>query len=238
MDTAIGMSRNRLIARLPQDERERLSSALDVVALGVKHQVAEPGKPFTHVYFPLSGVISFVLELQDGAVVEVGTVGNEGMVGLPVLLGAQESPTRVFSQVAGEAARMKSDAFAEHLKGAPALDRLLHRYAQTMMNQITQTAACNHAHAIEQRMCRWLLMTHDRVGQDEFALTQEFLAQMLGVRRPSVTVVAGMLQQAGFIRYSRGRMTIVNREGLEASSCECYRIVRRETERLLGMGVG
>jgi CRP-like cAMP-binding protein len=238
MDIAAGIARNRLIAKLPAEERERLATALDVVSLTVKQPIAEPRQPFSHVYFPLSGLISLVIELQDGDVVEVGTVGNEGMVGVPVLLGADESPTRVFAQIAGESARMKAGAFVEHLKSSPALAQLLQRYAQVMMNQISQTAACNHAHAIEQRMARWLLMTHDRIGENEFPLTQEFLAQMLGVRRPSVTVVAGMLQQAGFIRYSRGRMTIVNREALEAASCECYRIVRQETERLLGEPLG
>jgi CRP-like cAMP-binding protein len=238
MEADARMSRNRLLAALPEDERQQLENALDIVSLGVKHSIAEPGKPFPHVYFPLSGVVSFVMELKDGDMVEIATVGNEGMVGIPVLLGAQESPTRVFFQVAGDAARMKADAFLQIMESLPALQSLLYRYAQVMMNQVAQTAACNHAHAIEQRMCRWLLMTHDRVGQDDFPLTQEFLAQMLGVRRPSVTVVAGMLQQAGLIRYSRGRMTIVDRERLEAASCECYGVVRRETERLLGMPVG
>jgi CRP-like cAMP-binding protein len=238
METDARIQQNRLIATLPAEERERLEHALDIVSLSVRQSLAEPGKPFTHVYFPLSAVISFVMELQDGDGVEVGTVGKEGMVGLPVLLGGQDSTTRVFSQVAGDAARMKAGAFVEHLKTSPPLASLLHRYAQVMMNQVMQTAACNHAHAIEQRMCRWLLMTHDRVGEDEFPLTQEFLAQMLGVRRPSVTVVAGMLHQAGLIRYTRGRMTILNREGLEAASCECYRMVRKETERLLGSPVG
>jgi CRP-like cAMP-binding protein len=235
---ANAFARNRLLAALPEEERERFVAALDLVALGLKQSIAEPGKPFTHVYFPLGGVMSLVMEMQEGDVVEVATVGIEGMLGVPVLLGAEESPTRVFCQIPGDAARMKAAAFVEHLKTSPKIARLLQRYAQALTNQIAQTAACNHAHAIEQRMCRWLLMTHDRVGENDFPLTQEFLAQMLGVRRPSVTVVAGMLQQAGLVRYSRGRITIVNREGLEAASCECYRRVKAEHERLVGAPVG
>ena len=224
---------NRLIAKLPDEERERLMPDLDVLLLPIRHAVAEPRQPFTHVYFPIDLIISLVIEMEDRAAVEVGTIGNEGMVGVPLVLGTRESPTRVFCQVAGHAARMKAERFLEHFDSAPHFNRLLHRYAQAMLNQVSQTAACNRGHEIEQRMCRWLLMTSDRVGADEFDLTQEFLAQMLGVRRPSVTVVAGMLYKAGLISYMRGRIKILDRPRLEAASCECYRLVKEEDERLL-----
>jgi CRP-like cAMP-binding protein len=227
------LASNRLIAMLADEERERIEADLDVISLAVRQSVAEARKPFSHVYFPLSAVLSLVIELQDGGVVEVGTVGREGMVGIPLVHGVDESPTRVFCQIAGESARMKSAAFAEHMKSAPQFNRLLQRYAQSMMNQVSQTVACNRGHEIEQRLCRWLLMTHDRVGKDEFPLTQEFIADMLGVRRPSVTVVAGMLQKAGLIRYSRGNIAILNRTGLEAAACECYRLVKEAEERLI-----
>jgi CRP-like cAMP-binding protein len=172
--------------------------------------------------------------MRDGLAVEVGTIGNEGMVGTPVLLGADLSPTRAFAQVPGEALRMRTVLFKEEMQNGGPLPDLVRRYTQAMVNQISQSVACNHLHSVGQRMCRWLLMTHDWVGADEFPLTHEFLAQMLGVRRPSVSVVAGILQKAGLIRYHRGRITVLDRKGLEAASCECYEVVRKESDRLLG----
>lgn len=230
---ALALDTNRLLSLLAGDERARLLPQFEVMKIAMKQMLAEPRQPFSHVYFPLDCVTSLVIELEDGGSVEVATVGREGMVGVPVLLGGEQSPTRIFAQVPGDAARMKASAFAEQLDATPQFARLLQRYAQSMMNQVSQTAACNHAHQIEQRLCRWLLMTHDRVGRDHFPLTQEFLAQMLGVRRPSVTVVAGTLQRAGLISYTRGQVTILNRAGLEAAACECYRLVRQEDEKLI-----
>lgn len=163
---------------------------------------------------------------------EVGTVGNEGIVGVPVFLGAERSPARSFCQVAGQAMKMRVDAFKRSLQECPELNEVVRRYVQATINQFSQSTACNHAHSVQQRMCRWLLMTHDRVGADEFHLTQEFLAQMLGVRRPSVTVAAGILQKAGLISYQRGRIRIADRAGLEAGACECYEVVRQEFDRL------
>jgi CRP-like cAMP-binding protein len=175
--------------------------------------------------------------MSDGLAVEAGTVGNEGMVGLPLYLGAETSPHRAFSQVPGEALRMRAGDFTAELARQGPLHAVLKRYNQALINQMAYSVACNRLHSVEERMCRWLLMTQDRVGAEQFPLTQEFLAQMLGVRRPSVTVVAGILQKAGLIVYSRGLITIRDRAGLEAASCECYRVVRDELDRLLGGAV-
>jgi CRP-like cAMP-binding protein len=165
--------------------------------------------------------------------VEVGTVGNEGMLGLPVFLGADSSPGAAFCQVPGRALRMPAEALRAAASVEGPLRDLLQRYAQALMDQIAQSAACNRAHSTEERLCRWLLMTHDRVGADRFPLTQEFLGQMLGVRRAGVSATASILQRAGFIRYSRGTITITDRAGLESASCGCYRVVRDEFDRLL-----
>jgi CRP-like cAMP-binding protein len=172
--------------------------------------------------------------MADGRAVEFGTVGNEGMIGLPLFLGADRSPHRAFTQVPGDALRMRAEDFREEMGRQGQLAGLLRRYNQALMNQMAYSVACNRLHSVEERMCRWLLMTHDRVGADRFPMTQEFLAQMLGVRRPSVTVVAGVLQKAGLIAYARGWVVILDRAGLEAASCECYRVVRDDFERLLG----
>lgn len=225
---------NRLLAALPDAVLDRLRPRLEETALGLKQVLYEADRPIEHVYFPRTGVVSLVIAMADGLMVEVGTVGNEGMVGTPVFLGAEKSPTKAFAQVPGEALRMRAEDFREEIGSGGPLPDLIRRYTQAMVNQISQSVACNHLHSVQERMCRWLLMTHDRVGADEFSLTQEFLAEMLGVRRPSVTVVAGILQQAGLIRYHRGRVTVLDRAGLEAASCECYRVVRREYDRLLG----
>jgi CRP-like cAMP-binding protein len=179
-------------------------------------------------------MFSLVILMRDGQAVEAGTVGNEGMVGLPVFLGAETSPHRAFSQIPGEALRMRAKDFMEELERDGPLRRRLGLYNQALMNQMAYSVACNRLHSVEERMCRWLLMCNDRVGADQFPLTQEFLAQMLGVRRPSVTVVAGVLQKAGLIAYARGRVVILDRPRLEAASCECYQVVREEFDRLLG----
>lgn len=229
------LDQNRLITALPKADRDRLlATRLEHVKLSLKEMLYDADAPITHVFFPLSGVMSLVVLMEDDRAVEVGTIGNEGMVGTPLFLASERSPTRALAQVPGEALRMRAEFFQEEMARGDAFQHLVRRYTQGMINQISQTVACNHLHSIEERMCRWLLLTHDRVGADEFPLTQEFLAQMLGVRRPSVTVVAGIVQQAGLISYRRGRITIINRKGLEAASCECYEVVKREFDRLLG----
>ena len=172
--------------------------------------------------------------MDGGFSLEVGIIGNEGMVGTPVFLGCQSSLTRAISQVPGDALRMETKVFQQEMLRRGALYGLVQRCTQAMINQISQSTVCNHRHSVEKRMCRWLLMSHDRVGTDEFPLTHEFLAQMLGVRRPTVTAAAGSLQTAGLIRYHRGRVTVLDRKGMEAASCECYGVVAKELDRLLG----
>jgi len=200
--------------------------------MALKKVLYEPYKPIQYVYFIDCGVVSLVSIMEDGATVEVGTIGNEGMVGLPLFLGAGTTPHQTFVQVPGTATRIQAEVFKRVVSPNSFLHSLLQQYTQALFNQISQSAACNRLHSIEERCCRWLLMTHDRVESDQFELIQEFLAQMLGVRRAGVSVVAAMLQQAGLIRYSRGKMNILDRAGLEAGSCECYAIVKREFDRL------
>jgi CRP-like cAMP-binding protein len=225
-------SENALLSALPAGERRRLR--LERVAANLREVIYEPDGPIPHVDFPLNCVDSLLVIMGDGLIVEAGTVGNEGMVGLPLFLGADRSPHRALIQVPGDALRMRAEDFREELRRDGALTDLLRRYNQGLMTQMAYSVACNRLHSVEERMCRWLLMTHDRVGADRYPLTQEFLAQMLGVRRPSVTVVAGVLQKAGLIAYARGWVVILDRAGLEATSCECYRVVRDEFDRLLG----
>jgi CRP-like cAMP-binding protein len=226
--------KNRLLAVLPRDEHERLRPHLVKVPLPLKEILYEANGPIPHVFFPLNGVVSLVILMESGFTLEVGTIGNEGMVGTPVFLGSESSPTRAISQVPGEALRLETKVFQKEMRRRGPLYGLVQRYTQAMINQISQSTVCNRRHSVEKRMCRWLLMSHDRVGADEFPLTQEFLAQMLGVRRPTVSAVAGILQKAGLLTYHRGRLTILDRKGLEAVSCECYRVVRDELDRLLG----
>jgi CRP-like cAMP-binding protein len=224
---------NRLLSALSRELQIRLLPRMEKVTLTVRQVLFEADAPIGHVYFPLSGATSLVITLKAGETVEIATVGNEGMLGTPVFLGAERGAMKAVCQVAGQALRMRSEGFRHSLVEHPDLADMVRRYTQGMINQISQTTACNHVHSVQQRMCRWLLTTHDRVGADEFHLTQEFLAQMLGVRRPSVTVAAGILQRAGAIAYQRGRIRIVDRAGLEAASCECYETLRQDIDRLL-----
>ena len=186
-----------------------------------------------YVYFPRSGVISHVVALENGSNVEVAIVGNDGFIGVPVLLGATRSFQQVFCQAKGSALRMRVETFRQEIEKDPAFKTLCLRYSLAFLNQVSQSAACVNQHTVEKRFARWMLLTQDRVGTDEFTLTQEFLALMLGVRRASVTVAARAIQKAGLINYHRGKITILDRAKLEAVSCECYRIVRKELERVL-----
>jgi CRP-like cAMP-binding protein len=206
---------------------------MEKVSIAPEQVLYEVDTPITHVWFPISGVVSLAVTMKNDAMVEVATIGNEGLVGLSLTLGIDRSLTKALGQVPGEAMKMRADAFKQALQEHSELRDMVQRYTVAMINQITQSTACNHLHTVQERMCRWLLMTHDRVGEDEFKLTQEFLALMLGVRRPSVTVSAGKLQKAALIRYQHGRIRVLDRAGLEAKSCECYEVVRREFDRLL-----
>lgn len=226
------LRRNAILGALPGPEFNRLSPWLDVVDAEIRDEVYEPGKPITNLYFPISSVYSMV-GLADGeAVVEVATVGREGMIGLPVFLGQAASPHAAFCQVPGPAAQLPADQLAAVLSDDGTLHGLLNRFTQATMVQIAQNVVCNASHNLAQRTARWLLTTHDRVGRDEFALTQQFLSQMLGARRPTVSETAGKLQAQGLIRYTRGNVTIADRHGLEQTSCSCYGIVRAEFDKM------
>jgi CRP-like cAMP-binding protein len=228
---------NQLLAALSKQECSRLLPHLESVSLPLKQIIYAPNQVIEYVYFPTNGIISLVNVTQNGGIVEAATVGNEGMVGIPVLLGGDQMVGQAIVQVAGDAVRMKVDIFKREVTPGSTLHNLLLRYTLALMTLISQSVACNSQHSLEQRCCRWLLICQDRVKSDSFELTQEFLAQMLGVQRPSLSVVAATLQQAGLIRYSRGKMTIRKRSSLEATSCECYEIVKQEFERLLQGGV-
>jgi CRP-like cAMP-binding protein len=223
---------NKLLAALSRREQARLLPYLEPVSLHFEEVLYEPDGLIRHVYFPTSGIISLVLALEDNMIAQVGRVGNEGMVGLPVFLGVTTSHTRAFVEIPGEALRMKASIFRQELQHAEAFSGLLLRYAQALMRHSERLTACNTWHTIEQRLCRWLLVAHDRVRADQFEVTQEFLSQMLGAHRQSVTLAASNLQKAGLIRYSRGKLTILDRAGLEQASCECYRAVKEIFERL------
>ena len=225
---------NRLLSAFPSEVYRRLQPELEAVSMGPKDVVYEAHGPIPHVYFPTGCIVSLVAVMNDDSMFEVATVGKEGMIGLPLFLETETVPCRAFTQVPGEALRLDADVFLDAIGGSGEVVRLLHRYAQVLFNQVAWSAACNRAHSLEQRCARWLLMTHDRVHSNKFLLTQEFLAQMLGVHRPRVNRVAGTLQKAGLIRYVRGRITVLDREGLEAAACECYRVIRTEYDRLLG----
>jgi len=208
---------------------------LEPVRLELKELLFEAGKPIDSVYFPITSVASLLNLVEHTSGVEIATIGNEGLVGLSVSWGINTFNPREFvqCQVPGDALVMDAETFASKVAAGGELTWLVHRYTQAFVTQIGQQVACNGLHSIEERCARWMLLTHDRVGSNEFPLTQEFLAQMLGVRRPSVTVVAGILQQAGFIRFHRGRITITDRRGLENASCDCYRVLREVFDRLV-----
>lgn len=225
---------NRLLGALDRGTFDSLAPFLERVELDFKKTLYEIGKPMPHAYFPVNGVLSMLARVDEKSIVEVATIGNEGMVGLPIFLGTEFSPAHVISQVPGEAFRMSAETLQKTTATAPPFMRLLHRYTQALIVQIAQGNACNRMHSVEERCARWLLLTHDRVNGDEFTLTQEFLGDMLGVRRASVNVVASIFQRAGLIRYSRGRITILDRTGLESAVCGCYFVIREEYERLLG----
>src|ERR1700732_278347 len=204
---------NRLLATLPRDDFNRLLPHLEKVSLPLKDILYEANGSIEHVFFPIDGVVSLVI-MDSGYIHEVGIIGNEGLVGTPVFLGSDRSPTRAIAQIPGAALRMESKVFQKEMGRGGPLHGLVQRYTQAMINQISQSIICNHRHSVKKRMCRWLLMSHNRMAADEFPLTHEFLAQMLGVCRPTVTAVAGTLQKAGLIKYHRGKITVIDRKGL------------------------
>lgn len=224
---------NRLLAALPNSEYERLIPHLKLVSLPLDQVIYESGEPITHAYFPHQTVISIVTTMEDGSTVEVGVVSNEGMVGIPIILGGNTTTTTAIVQIADGAMRMDADILRSEFNRGGYLKTLLLRYVQARYTEIAQGSACNRLHTLEERLARWLLTVNDRLQLDDFPLTQEFIAQMLGVRRSGVTVAASTLSRAGMISYNRGKISIVNREDLEATSCECYRVIQSEFTRLL-----
>jgi CRP-like cAMP-binding protein len=217
-----GPARNSILGGLPPADRARLAAALQPVTFDLGDVISEPGRRMDHIYFPTSAVVSSLYTTEDGATAEMGLAGNDGVVGVSLFLGGEAPPNRMVVIVAGDAFRLKATALREEFAAGGALQVLLLRYTQSLITQISQTAVCNRLHAVEQRLSRWLLMCRDRVDRDELQMTQEFISNMLGGRRETVTVAAGRLQDAGLIRYSRGHITIVDRRGLEEAACECY----------------
>jgi len=223
---------NRLLARLPPEEYQRPLSRTQLVPLALKHVLYEARSSIDYAYFRNRGLVSALTVMEDGRAIEVATIGDEGMVGLPILVGARTTANRVIVQVPGEALRMAEDVLREEVSRDSPLRRLLVLYHTAFLAQVSQAVACNGLHSVEKRMCRWLLMTQDRAHSEVFPMTHEFLAAMLGVRRSTVSEVLGPFQEKGLIRYGRGRFTVLDWEGLEAGSCECYQRINEEFERL------
>jgi CRP-like cAMP-binding protein len=222
-----------MLAALPAHVLERLEPSLDRVTLELREVLFDPDRLIEHVYFPESCVVSILGIMADGSAVETATVGCEGMVGLPAFLGDGRTSAQAFCQVPGEAMRLDVETFRREVRRRAELPALLGRYTQALIAQIAQSSACNRLHPLRQRCARWLLQTHDRVGSEEFAFTHQFLSQMLGVRRATVTELAGEFERQGLIENHYARIVIRDREGLERTACECYRIIRREFERLI-----
>jgi CRP-like cAMP-binding protein len=229
--TVTSVVANRLLRALSRDDLDQLLPHFEPLALPVRLVLYEAGAPMTHAYFPTRGMASLVNEMEDGTV-EVGTVGNEGMVGTPILLYSTSLTTRAFIQLEGEGYRIAAEPLRALIKRSPAAERMFYRYTQSMFDQLAQWVACNRLHTLEARCARWLLMTADRAGGESFTLTHEFLSYMLGVHRPAVSLVASELSQRGLIKYRRGQVSVVDRPGLEAVSCDCYPIARRALEQL------
>jgi CRP-like cAMP-binding protein len=225
---------NKLLASLPRDDYERIAQSLKRIPIRLRQVIQKQDQPIEAVYFPRGGACSLVKTLNDGQVAEVATVGAEGAVGASVFFGQHVADCDVLIQLSGPDAHvMSTDDFNQEMERRGAFFNRVIRYNQALMSQIMQTTVCNGLHSAEQRCCRWLLMTHDRAGKDEFELTHEFLAMMLGVRRATVTLIANELQKAGLIQYRRGSVGVVDRQRLEAASCECYQTVKNQMRRLL-----
>ena len=232
--STVGWSMNNLLASLPADEFQRVSAHLTWRPLKVRQVLHKRGEPISEIYFPGRSVCSITNTMEDGGMVEVATVGREGLIGVGAVMGNPVAAGDAFVQIAAEpAAVMSIDTFNRELEDRGAFYDVVTRYSQAFVSLLMQSVACNGLHSAEERCCRWLLMTHDRIAQDEFPLTHEFLAIMLGVRRPTVTLVMAELSRAGIVSHVRGHVRIVDRKGLEASSCECYRNIRSVFDRLL-----
>ena len=226
-------NQNHLLAALPAAEYERLSSHLELVQMPLGEVLCESGGQLQHVYFPTTAIVSLHYVMENGASAEIAGVGNEGVLGISLFMGGNTTPSRASVQTAGSGYRLKARLMMEEFNRAGPMMRLMLRYTQALITQISQTAVCNRHHSVEQQLCRWLLSTLDRLPSNELTMTQELIAGMLGVRREGITEAAGHLQQAGFIRYRRGHITVLDRSGLESRVCECYTVVKNEYDRLL-----
>ncbi|MBI3525770.1 MAG: Crp/Fnr family transcriptional regulator [Betaproteobacteria bacterium] len=226
-------NQNHLLAALPTAEFERLAGHLELVPLPLGEMLYEPGGQLQYAYFPTTSIVSLHYVMESGASAESAGVGNEGVVGVSLFMGGDTTPSSAVVQTAGHAYRLAARLLKEEFNRAGLMQRLLLRYTQALITQMTQSAACNRHHSVEQQLCRWLLLTLDRVSSRELIMTQELVASMLGVRREGITEAAGKLQQAGFIRYRRGHIEVLQRTGLELRTCECYAVVKKELDRLL-----
>lgn len=224
---------NRLLAALPASDHERIATQLKPVLMPLGDSVYESGAQLDSVYFPTTAIVSLLYVMSDGASAEIALVGNDGVVGVALFMGGETTPSRAVVQSGGWAYRLSGQILKDEFNRGGALQHLLLRYTQALLTQMAQTAVCNRHHSIDQQLCRWLLLSLDRLPSNELAMTQELIASMLGVRREGVTEAAGKLQAAGVIHYQRGRIAVVDRPGLEHRCCECYGVVKRECDRLL-----
>jgi CRP-like cAMP-binding protein len=228
-----GPKLNHLLEALPPEDYERLFEHLELQELALGDVLYEPGRAMRHVYFPTTAIVSMLYVMEDGASAEIAIVGNEGILGISLFMGGETTPSRAVVQSAGYGYRMKANLMKGEFERYGSLMHLLLRYTQALITQMAQTAVCNRHHSVDQQLCRWLLLSLDRLASNELTMTQELIANMLGVRREGVTEAAGKLQSAGLIEYRRGKITVLDRPRLQARSCECYQVVKREFDRLL-----
>jgi CRP-like cAMP-binding protein len=224
---------SHILAALPKAERERLFPHMELVPMPLGDVLYESGIKLKHVYFPTTSIVSLLYVMEDGASAEIAVVGNEGIIGLALFMGGESTPSRAIVQSGGYAYRLKAKLLKDEFNRSGPMMHLLLRYTQALITQMAQTAVCNRHHSVDQQLCRWLLLSLDRLASNELTMTQELIANMLGVRREGVTEAAGKLQTAGVIHYSRGRITVLDRAGLEKKACECYAVVKKEFDRLL-----
>jgi CRP-like cAMP-binding protein len=233
MPTSHDPRRNHILDALAADDLARLLPHLELVPMPLGHVLYEPGIQMRHVYFLTDSIVSMLYVMEDGASAEIAVVGNEGVVGVSLFMGGETTTSRAVVQSAGHAYRLKGQLLKDEFFRAGPMQRLLLRYTQALLTQMAQTAVCNRHHSLDQQFCRWLLLSIDRLPSNQLVMTQELIANMLGVRREGVTEAAGNVQRAGLIEYQRGRITVLDRAGLEARTCECYAVVKREFDRLL-----
>lgn len=233
MPTTHSPQQNHLLAALPPAELETLATHLELVPMRLGDMLYEPGRQLPHAYFPTTSIVSLHYVMESGASAESAGVGNEGMVGVALFMGGNTTPSSAVVQTAGHAYRLEARVLKQEFSRAGSMQAVLLRYTQALMTQMAQIAACNRHHSVEQQLCRWLLMTLDRLPSNELVMTQELVAGMLGVRREGITEAAGKLQKAGFIQYRRGHITVLDRRGLEGHACECYAVLRKELLRLV-----